>query len=173
MAIIVLNIEIALRFAKVRQDLVVRPLIVAERRPGVEILGEPALHRLTVDRRTAPDHLALRDVDRPLLLGDRAAQGPVVLRIRSFGKAGVAELDLVRKSGWIGVIRAGFQQQHGNIRVCRQPAGQHRSGRSPADDHNVIFHWALLQRHSAASRVRYSHRPAFCRLPQQVGEKVI
>ena len=78
MAIVVLNVEIVFRFAKVRQDLVVRPFVVAEPRPGVEILGESALHRLTVDRRPAADHLALRDVDFALLLGDGAPQGPVV-----------------------------------------------------------------------------------------------
>ena len=66
MAIIVLNVEITLRFAKVRQDLVIRPFVVAERRPGVEILGEAPLHGLTVDRRPSADHLALRHVDRAL-----------------------------------------------------------------------------------------------------------
>ena len=79
MAIVVLNVEIVFRFAKVWHDLVVRPLIVAESRPGVEILRKSALHGLTVDRRPSPDHLALCDVDFALLLGDRAAQGPVVL----------------------------------------------------------------------------------------------
>src|SRR5205814_9885228 len=76
---IILNVEVMLRFAKIRQDLVIRPFIVAERRPGVEIFGEAALHRLTVDGRASPDHLALRNVDRPLLLGDGTSQGPVVL----------------------------------------------------------------------------------------------
>jgi len=42
-AIIILNIEIALRFAKIRHDLLIRPFIVAESRPGVEILRETAL----------------------------------------------------------------------------------------------------------------------------------
>src|SRR5277367_2869410 len=72
-AIIILNVEIALRFTKVRHDLLVRPLIVAERRPRVKIFGEPALHRLTVDRRPAADHLALRDMDLSLLFGDGAS----------------------------------------------------------------------------------------------------
>src|SRR5271154_6643251 len=48
--IIILNVEIALRFTKVRHDLFVRPLFVAESRPRVKILREPALHRLAVDR---------------------------------------------------------------------------------------------------------------------------
>src|SRR5206468_11305742 len=55
-------------------------------------------------------------------------------------KACMAERDFFRKIGWIGVIRPGFQQQHGSLRVCRQPTGQHTSSRSPADDHHVIFH---------------------------------
>ena len=133
-----------LRFAKVRQDLGIRPFIVAERRPGVKILGEAPLHGLTVDGRPSPDHLALRDVDLPLLLGDGAPQGPVVFRVRGFCKACVAELDVVRKMGWIRVIRPSFQQQHGGIRVFSQSAGQHRSSRSPADDHHVIFHGPSL-----------------------------
>ena len=124
-AIIVLNVEIALRFAKVRHDLFVGPFVIAESRPGVEILGESPLHRLAVDRRPAADHLALCDVDFALLLGDGPPQGPVVQRVRSFGKAGVAEFDVVREMSRIGVIRAGFQQQHRSSRVCRQPAGQH------------------------------------------------
>ena len=77
-AIIVLDVEVALRSAEVRQHLVVRPFVVAERRPGVEILGESPLHGLAVDRRPAADHLALGHVDRPLLLGDGAAQRPVM-----------------------------------------------------------------------------------------------
>src|SRR5262245_31229286 len=106
---IILNVEIMLRFAKVWQDLSVRPFIVAESSPGVKILGESPLHGLPVDGRPAPDHLALRDVDLPLLLGNSAPQGPVVLRVRGFCKACVAEPDVVRKIGWIGVIRPSFQ----------------------------------------------------------------
>ncbi len=133
-----------LRFSKVRQDLGIRPFIVAERRPGVKILGESPLHGLTVDGRPSPDHLALRHVDLPLLLGDGAPQGPVVFRVWGFGKSCVAELDFVRKMGWIRVIRPSFQQQHGGLRVCSQSAGQHRSSRSRADDHHVIFHGPSL-----------------------------
>src|SRR5260370_1415411 len=90
-AIIILDVEITLRFAKVRQNLVIRPFIVAESRPGVEVLGEPPLHSLTVDGRASADYLALRDMDLPLLFGDGASQGPVVLRVQGFGKAGMAE----------------------------------------------------------------------------------
>ena len=75
---VILNVEITFRFAEVRQDLVVRPLIVAERGPGIEVLGKTALHRLAVDRRPATDHLALGDMNRPLFLGNGAAQSPVV-----------------------------------------------------------------------------------------------
>ena len=78
MAIIILNVEITLRFAKERQDLVIRPFVIAERRPGVEILGETPLHSLTVDGRSAADHLTLRDMDLALLLGDGAPQCPIV-----------------------------------------------------------------------------------------------
>src|SRR5882672_7161480 len=91
---IIHNVEIMLRFAKVRQDLRIRPCRVAERRPGVKILGEAPLHGLPVDGRPAPDYLALRHVDLALLLGDGAPQGPVVLRVGGFGKASVAELDV-------------------------------------------------------------------------------
>src|SRR5215467_668276 len=75
---IIQNVEIVLRFDKVRQDLGIRPFIFAESRPGVKILGEAPLHSLTVDGRSSPDHLALRYVDLPLLLSDGASQGPVV-----------------------------------------------------------------------------------------------
>src|SRR5262249_62359450 len=101
---IILNVEIVLRFSKVRQYLGIRPFRVAESRPGVKILGESPLHGLTVDGTPSPNHLALRDVDLPLLFGDGAPQGPVVLRIWSFGKACVAELYFVRKMGWVRVL---------------------------------------------------------------------
>src|SRR6266853_4898700 len=106
---IIPNVEIMLRSSKVRQDLGIRPFIVAESSPGIKILREAPLHGLTVDGRPAPDHLALRDVDLPLLLGDGAPQGPVVFRVWGFGKSGVAELDVVRQIGWIRVIRPRFQ----------------------------------------------------------------
>src|SRR5215471_12748016 len=137
---IIQNVQIVLRFYEVRQDLGIRPFIVAESGPGVKILGESPLHGLPVDGTPSPDHLALRDVDLPLLLSDGAPQGPVVLRIWSFGKACVAELYFVRKMGWVRVIRPSFQQQYGSMRVFSQAAGQYRSSRSRADDHHVIFH---------------------------------
>src|SRR5215831_17128172 len=81
---IIQNVEIVLRFYKVRQDLDIRPFIVAESRPGVKILGESPLHGLPVDGTPAPDHLALHNVDLPLLLGDGAPQGPIVFRVLGF-----------------------------------------------------------------------------------------
>src|SRR5215470_10772646 len=96
---IIQNVEIVLRFDEVRQDLGIRPFIVAESRPGVKILGEAPLHSLTVDGRPTPDHLALRHVELPLLLGDGTPQGPVVFRVWGFSKACVAELYFVRKLG--------------------------------------------------------------------------
>ena len=84
---VILNVEIMLRFSKVRQDLGIRPFIVAESSPGVKILGESPLHGLTVDGTPSPDHLALRHVDLPLLLGDGSPQGPVVFRVFGFGKS--------------------------------------------------------------------------------------
>jgi hypothetical protein len=141
---LILNVEIMLRFSKVRQDLSIRPFIIAESSPGVKILGESPLHRLTVDGRPSPDHLALRHVDLPLLLSDGSPQGPVVFRVWGFCKSGVAELYFVRKIGWIRVIRPSFQQQNGGIRVFSQSAGQHRASCSRADDHHVIFHGPSL-----------------------------
>src|SRR5262249_26101350 len=101
---IIQNVQIVLRFYKVRQYLGIRPFIVAESGPGVKILGESSLHGLTVDRTPAPDHLALRDVDLSLLLGDGAPQGPIVFRVLGFCIAGMAELYFVRQLGWIRVI---------------------------------------------------------------------
>src|SRR5712691_13359079 len=46
---IILHVEIMLRFSKVRQDLGIRPFLVAESSPGVKILGEAPLHGLPVD----------------------------------------------------------------------------------------------------------------------------
>src|SRR5262245_16091062 len=101
---IILNVEIMLQFSKVRQDFGIRPFIVAERSPGVKILGESPLHGLTVDGTPSPDHLALRYVDLPLLFGNCSPQGPVVFRVFGFCKSCVAELYFVWKIGWIRVI---------------------------------------------------------------------
>src|ERR1700741_3872576 len=78
MAIIIMNIEITLGLAKTRQDLLIRPFIGAESRPGGEILREAPFHGLTVDRCPTAEHLALRDMDLALFLGDRAVQSPVM-----------------------------------------------------------------------------------------------
>src|SRR5499433_3722900 len=78
-AIIILNVEITLRSAEIRHDFVIRPFVVAESRPRVEVFGKPPLHSLTVDRRPAADHLPLRNMDFTLFLGDGASEGPVVL----------------------------------------------------------------------------------------------
>src|SRR5918996_2187171 len=114
---IVANVEIMLRFSKVRQYPGIRPFIVAESSPGVKILGESPLHCLTVDGTPSPDYLALRHVDLPLLLGDGSPQGPVVFRVWGFCKSGMAKLYFVRKFGRIRVIRPRFQQQNRGIRV--------------------------------------------------------
>ena len=137
---IIPNVEIIFRFPKERQYLVIGPFVVAHSGPGVEILRQPPLHGLAVDGRPASDHLALRHVDLPLFIGNRSPQGPVMLRVRGFCVACVAEFYLVGKIIRIGVIRPGFQQQNGGIRVFGQSAGQHRSSCSPTDNNNVIFH---------------------------------
>jgi len=80
-----------------------------------------------------------------------------------FGKAGVAELDVRGKVIRIRVIRPGFQQQHGSPTVCRQPAGQHTSRRSAADDHHVIFHGPSFT-DIRGFLVRFGYRLAFLRL---------
>src|SRR5262245_42556586 len=97
--VLILHVEVMLQFSVGWQDLGVRPCIVAERRPGLKILGEAALHGLTVDGTPAPDHLALGDVNLTLLFGDGPPQGPVVCRVYGFGISGMAELNVVRKLG--------------------------------------------------------------------------
>jgi hypothetical protein len=74
-----------------------------------------------------------------------------MFRVLRFRKACVAELYVVRQLGGIRVIRQGFQQQHGGLRVFSQAAGQHRARRARADDHHVICHgpsftaWSAMQ----------------------------
>ena len=79
---VVLNVEVMLHFSVERQYLGVRPLIVAERSPGVEIFGQSSLHCLAVDGRPTADHLPLRHVDLTLLLSDCPPEGPIVFRVR-------------------------------------------------------------------------------------------
>src|SRR5215470_5581432 len=163
MAVIVLDVEIALRFTEVGYDLFVRPFVAAESRPGVVILGEAALHGLTVDRRSAADPLALSDMDLPLLLGDRTPQGPSVFRVLGLGKSCMAEFDVVREMVRVGIVWPGFQQQHGSMCVCRQSTGQYAPRRSPADNHDVIFH-ELSFTDIRGFSVRFGYRLAFLRL---------
>ena len=121
---VVVNIQVVLHLAEERQHLGIGPLGVAHGGPVVVVLGQAALHGLSVDGRAAADHLALGDVDLALLLGGHAPEGPVVLRLRGLGVAGVAVFDLVRYPVVVRVVLAGFQQQHRPVRVLRQPSCQ-------------------------------------------------
>src|SRR5262249_45795490 len=91
---------------------------------------------------SSPDDFALGDVYLPLLVSDRAAEGPVVLGCRRFGVAGVPVFYCIGQGGQIGVIRPRFEEQHGGLGIFSQPARQDRACRAPTNDNNVILHRA-------------------------------
>ena len=80
--------------------------------------------------------------DGPLFFGEDAGQGPVVLRVRGFGGAGVSEADVVGQVLRVGVVRAGLEKEHGQVGVLGQPGSDHRAGGTAADYDNVVFHLA-------------------------------
>ena len=93
---LILNVEIMLRFSKVRQDLTYDHSSLREQ-PRSQNPRESPLHRLTVDG-LDPDHLALRHVDLPLSLSDGLA-GPSCVSSLGILQIWVAELYFVRKIG--------------------------------------------------------------------------
>ena len=138
--VVVLDVHIVFHLAIEGQDLVVGPLVVAPGGPVVEVLGEPALHRLAIDGRPAADHLALGDVDLALFRSDGAPQRPVVDGILGLGVPGAAELHIVRQGGHVRIVVAGLKQQHRGVRVLRQPARQRGAGRAAPNHDNVVLH---------------------------------
>jgi hypothetical protein len=63
-----------------------------------------------------------------------------VLGGRRFRVAGVPVFDFIGQVGRIGIIMPRFEEQHGGLRIFRQPARQDRSCRAPTNDNNVILH---------------------------------
>ena len=122
---------------KYGRTLGIRPFLVAERRPGVKILGEAPLHGLPVDMTPITLPCATWISPCSSVMVPRKAQ----LCFESGASANRVWPNLMSSGSWgIRVIRPSFQQQHGrSLRSC-QSAGQHRSRRSPTDDNNVIFH---------------------------------
>ena len=158
---IVVEIRIRLHLSEEGQNVLEPPLVVAELRPVIEIVRQPAQEDLAIDRaRAAGDFSAwdehrLRDVVR--LAGELPI---VVVAHHNIGSGGVALLELFRKRIEIGIVGPRLQQQNGLRRVFRNPPRDRRPRRPRANDNDIVLHWETPPRSCRAeSRIDLRTRP--------------
>ena len=134
---------VALRLAEIGQYVCVAPAGAAGRRPVVVVGGVAADVDHPVDRARSAGHAPLRDVDPPA--------GRSRLGLRRIGPDPVGAEQADEGAGRAAVddafVRAGLQHEDAQCRIFRQPVGDHRAGRTGADDDVVesLVHRAGIQ----------------------------
>ena len=152
--------------AEIREHVVVRPAGIAELPPMVEILFLAADIDETVDRRRAAQHLAARPLHAP------PAQRLERLGLVDPGDRRVEDV-AVEPGGdvnpGIGVLAAGFEQQHLRAGIGGQAIGQDAPRRTRADDDEIGFkrsncirtcfkrHFLLAYRSSGRGSMKLRH----------------
>jgi hypothetical protein len=119
-----------------RQHGIPAPAGVADgRRPAVVILALAAHVDHAVDRRAAAEHAPARIQKRTAVEPRLLARviSPVRARIADAIQIADRDVDPV-----VVVAAARFEQQHANVRIGRQPIGEHAARRAGADDHVVV-----------------------------------
>ncbi len=129
------SVDVILGALEVGQDLVPGPAAIAERGPVivVALLTAHVDHR--VDRRAAAQHLAAG-------VADRAPVEPLV-RLGLVAPVGARIADGVQVPDWnidpeVVVLATGFDQQHVDLRVGREPVGENAAGGTRSYDHVVV-----------------------------------
>jgi hypothetical protein len=106
------QIQVGFHLAKVRQNLSVRPLVVAPLRPLVVVLRGATQDNLTVDRTGSTDRFAARHQHGFRLMGiGYAGKGPVV-RANEGGGSVIAVFQIGRKMYKLRIVWTSFQQQY-------------------------------------------------------------
>ena len=121
------EIHVGFHLAKVRQNLGIRPFVVAPLRPLVIVLRGATQDNLPIDRTGATDRFATRHQHGFRLMGiGYASKGPVVRADKSSG--GVVT---VFQIGWqmrkLRIVWPGFQQQYRACLIFRQSCRQYVS----------------------------------------------
>ena len=130
--IVIVKVHVGLDLPEVREDLLEAPLIVTASGPGLKIFGYPSVERRGVDGTGAASDLPPGHGHRRCLRGGSGDELPIVLAgqegegmagQRPQGRctyAGVkAKLDLIGKMVKPGVVRPGFQKEHGPLWILR------------------------------------------------------
>ena len=147
-------IFLVLRFAKIRKDIVPRPVLAAELAPVVVIRALPAYVQHRIDRRRPAEYLAawpdvlapvrprvglghIQPVDLGVLERLRIADGDVDHHVRQ-------ELPRCLHRP---VVISRLEQHHARVGIFAEPRGEHAPGRARADDDIIglgdVSHWRL------------------------------
>ena len=126
---------------EVREHLVVRPARAALLGPAVEVGAVTAEVDHRVDRARAADHAAAREVQAP------AAEAGLLLAEEIPVEVGLEDEREHRRDVQLrcGVRPSRLQQEHRDVRVLAQAAGEH-AARSPGSDDHVVSHGRALLR---------------------------
>ena len=137
---VVANVVVGFQPAQEGQDVEVCPLIVAAGSPVVVVVGQTPQEHLPVDGPGAADHLALGNVNLALHRVDDAPHGPVVGGVLGLGVAALAVLEVVGEMLEIGVVRASFEEEDGEVGVFGEAGCKGASCGAGSDDDDVVFH---------------------------------
>ena len=144
------------RAAEVRQQALVIPASRARAFPRVVVSGMTAIPDHRVHRTAAAEHAPPGYRYGPA--GHARARRVAVTPVQA---AAVQRLP----QRWVGdlgdsaTVRAGLHQQYRDVRVLRQPGGQHAPGRARADD-DVVVLGATHRRHCQNIAARHVRRGA-------------
>ena len=143
---VVLIVHVGFELAEVGEDVLVAPLVVAERNPVVEVVGYGAEEDLSVDGAGAAHDLAARDVHRRGGVGRLAREEPVVavFDVEEVGAGAESELDVVGHAVEVGVVGAGFEEQDGARGVFGEARGDDRARGAAAYDDCVVSHGGMV-----------------------------
>ena len=149
------EIDVVLKLPEERQHVVPAPARGAKRLPFGVIVGRATIRNHAHHRRTAADHVCLREArQRRIILPPpmRLQSGPEIGIVVVGARIGIENVVRFR-ARWR--ITARFNQKHARRGTRRQPVRQHTPGRAAADndDIKVSGHGLLVNELCGQSRV--------------------
>ena len=152
--VVVAEVLVVLQLAEEGQHVLIAPLGVSPRGPGVVVVGLAAEENLGVDGARATCHLAARHVHRLPAGASLALEVPVVLAVayELFGDGRVVP-DFFGKVVEVWEVAACLEEQDGGGGVLGKPRRQDRASRTGTDDNVVVKHGQpLSDGHAPAAR---------------------
>ena len=137
--VVATKVEIGLQFVEVGQTLHEAPLVVAPLGPAIVVLRDAPEQDLPIDRAGAACGPSTGDLKLRLLRRHLAGVAPVVRAVCRQPDV-VAELEVVRQSLEVRVVRTRLQQQHRAFGVLRQPRRYGATRRACSHYDNVVLH---------------------------------